>query len=164
MYTKQNFIDSIVNDARIIKHLAEKLPVDSINFRPTASQRTVGELLQYLSYIASTTAQVILDGDMSIYGPASESAKAITIENFSSVMDAELEKFKMTMDRYSEEDLNTEINMYNQGQKTRGVYLVDTVLRWYAAYKLQLFMYLKLLGHEQLGTMNLWAGMDAPEK
>lgn len=164
MYTKQNFIDSVLNDIRIIKHLAEKLPAESIDFRPTPTQRTVGELLQYLSYVAATTSQAILEGDMSIYGPASEQAKSVTIENFSSAMDKEVEKFKAVMERFSEEDLQGEINMYGQGEKTRAAYLVDGVLKWYAAYKLQLFMYLKLLGNEKIGTMNLWGGMDAPEK
>jgi hypothetical protein len=31
-----------------------------------------------------------------------------------------------------------------------------------AAYRTQLFMNLKACGREELSTMNLWAGMDAP--
>ena len=37
-----------------------------------------------------------------------------------------------------------------------------TVRCGYAAYRTQLFVYLKACGREELNTMNLWAGMDAP--
>jgi hypothetical protein len=33
-----------------------------------------------------------------------------------------------------------------------------------AAYRTQLFLYLKACGREELSTMNLWGGMDAPPK
>jgi hypothetical protein len=31
-----------------------------------------------------------------------------------------------------------------------------------AAYRMQLFLYLKAFGREDLGSMNLWAGVDPP--
>jgi hypothetical protein len=43
---------------------------------------------------------------------------------------------------------------------TRGAFIVNTVLCGYAAYRTQLFLYLKASGREELNTMNLWAGMD----
>ena len=39
---------------------------------------------------------------------------------------------------------------------------VSLVLGGHAAYRTQLFCYLKSCGRQELGTMNLWAGMDAP--
>ena len=39
---------------------------------------------------------------------------------------------------------------------------VSLVIRGYAAYRTQLFCYLKACGHDELSTMNLWAGMDLP--
>jgi hypothetical protein len=35
------------------------------------------------------------------------------------------------------------------------------VLSGCAAYRAQLFLYLKACGREELGTINLWAGTDA---
>jgi hypothetical protein len=35
------------------------------------------------------------------------------------------------------------------------------VLCHYVAYRMQLFLYLKECGHEELGTLDLWAGIDA---
>jgi hypothetical protein len=45
---------------------------------------------------------------------------------------------------------------------TRGAALVNLVLCGCAAYRTQLFLYLKACGREALSTMNLWAGVDAP--
>jgi len=38
------------------------------------------------------------------------------------------------------------------------------VLNGHAAYRTQLFLYLKACGREELSTMNLWAGADMPAK
>ena len=46
-------------------------------------------------------------------------------------------------------------------KSTRGSLLVNLVLSAYAAYRTQLFCYLKSCGREELNTMNLWAGVDA---
>ncbi len=58
-------------------------------------------------------------------------------------------------------DLRAEIEIF--GNKTsRGAFIVNTVLCGCAAYRTQLFLYLKACGREELNTMNLWAGVDAP--
>ena len=57
--------------------------------------------------------------------------------------------------------LVTEIVMFGN-KTTRGAFLVNLVLCGYAAYRTQLFVYLKACGRDELGTMNLWAGVDAP--
>ncbi len=36
------------------------------------------------------------------------------------------------------------------------------VLGGHAAYRTQLFCYLKSCGRDELSTMNLWGGVDAP--
>ena len=40
--------------------------------------------------------------------------------------------------------------------------LVHLALGGFAAYRTQLFLYLKACGREELGTVNLWGGVDAP--
>ena len=45
---------------------------------------------------------------------------------------------------------------------TKGAFLVNLVIAGHAAYRTQLFCYLKSCGRDELNTMNLWAGMDAP--
>ena len=38
--------------------------------------------------------------------------------------------------------------------------MVNHVLGQLAAYRMQLFLYLKACGREELNTMNLWVGTD----
>ena len=45
---------------------------------------------------------------------------------------------------------------------TRGTWIVRLVLCHYSAYRMQLFLYLKASGRQELSTMNLWVGMDPP--
>ena len=45
---------------------------------------------------------------------------------------------------------------------SRGAFMVTFALCSCAAYRTQLFLYLKACGRDELGTMNLWAGVDAP--
>ena len=60
----------------------------------------------------------------------------------------------------SDTDLRTEMEMFGS-KASRGSWLVSLVLCHYVAYRMQLFLYLKACGREDLSTMNLWAGMDA---
>ena len=61
----------------------------------------------------------------------------------------------------SDADFRVEIEMFGR-RTSRGAFLVNTVLCGYAAYRTQLFVYLKACGRDELNTMNLWAGVDAP--
>jgi hypothetical protein len=57
-------------------------------------------------------------------------------------------------------DFRAEIEMFGN-QATRGMWLVRLPLTHYAAYRMQLFLYLKACGRDELNTMSLWAGIDA---
>ena len=63
------------------------------------------------------------------------------------------------------EDTKTEpdelIEMFGQ-KTTRGAFIINLVKAGCAAYRTQLFCYLKACGRDELSTMNLWAGVDAP--
>ena len=65
------------------------------------------------------------------------------------------------LDGMTDADLRQEVEMFGQ-KTTRGKFLVNSVLSGCAAYRTQLFLYLKACGREELNTMNLWAGVDAP--
>ena len=61
----------------------------------------------------------------------------------------------------SDADLRAEIELFGD-RAARGFFLVNLVLCSCAAYRTQLFLYLKACGREELNTMNLWSGVDAP--
>lgn len=162
MYTKQNLIDSIANEFRIIKHLAEKIPADTDGYKPTEGQRTTLELLQYLSTIFGMATKVILAGTTDAYKTIPNLAHETTLENFAQKMDAQLEDVKATLEQFDEDELEKQINIYNMGEKTKAAYLVENLTKWSAAYKTQLFLYIKSSGNTSLGTSNLWGGVDMP--
>ena len=60
---------------------------------------------------------------------------------------------------WTEENFRSRIDMFGQNM-TRGEALVNMVLCGYAAYRMQLFLYLKAMGREELNTLNLWGGYD----
>jgi hypothetical protein len=49
-------------------------------------------------------------------------------------------------------------------QRSALEFLVSFLLSGYAAYRTQLFLYLKACGREELGTINLWDGADPPTR
>ena len=66
------------------------------------------------------------------------------------------------LESVSDTDLRVELDSITGGKTSRGASLVNLVLCGCAAYRTQLFLYLKACGREELSTMNLWAGIDPP--
>ena len=56
-------------------------------------------------------------------------------------------------------DFRGEIEMFGR-KASRAAFLLELVLGGCAAYRTQLFCYLKACGREELNTMNLWKGVD----
>lgn len=162
MYTKQDFINSINQETRIIKHLFEKIPEGKLEHKLTEKQRTTLELLQYLSVIASAGVRVIVENDQSIFTKYMEASKETHQDNFIEIMDKQVKDIEEYLKNVTEEDLKVEVNIFNAGTRSKGVYLVEFVLKWLVAYKMQLFLYIKSAGNDKISTSNLWAGMDMP--
>lgn len=162
MYTKQNLIDSVANEFRILKHLTEKIPAGTEGYKPTEGQRTTLELLQYLSHIFVSATQTILAGAYDPSAPRADTS-GVTIANFPEMLDAQFAEFSALMEKFDDAELEKVINIYGMGEKTKGVYLVENLLKWLGAYKTQLFLYIKASGNTSLGTSNLWGGVDMPQ-
>jgi hypothetical protein len=62
---------------------------------------------------------------------------------------------------WSDADFRAEFDFFGK-KASRGSHIVFLVLCGYAAYRTQLFLYLKACGRDDLNTMNLWGGVDAP--
>lgn len=163
MYTKEDFINSFTNDIRIIKHLAEKIPAEKADFRSTPGQRSVLELMQYIGSIGTIALDVILQGSTDAYKNY-DGGKSVSFENFIQTLDKQEEDMKAFMEKFTDEELSKIIDLYGMGERTKGVYLVETVGKWFPAYKMQMFLYMKQMGIENIGTSNVWGGMDAPVK
>ncbi len=162
IYSKTDFTNSVEMEFNILKHLAEKIPADTVGYKPTEKQRTTLELLQYLSTVFGAYVQVVYKNDTALFRDLTVDSATTTIENFGQKMDAQLAIFKTALDQYTDADFAEVVNIYGSGDKTKAVYLVEWATKWLAAYKMQLFLYIKASGNTSISTMNLWAGMDMP--
>ena len=60
---------------------------------------------------------------------------------------------------FSDADFRGEIEMFGR-LESRGFHIVRLVLGGHAAYRTQLFLYLKANRRDELNTFNLWGGVD----
>jgi hypothetical protein len=81
-----------------------------------------------------------------------------TIEAIASQSDA----YVSLLGDMADDDFRAEIKEFDGSTTTRGAFIVNHLLCACAAYRTQLFLYLKACGREELNTMNLWAGVDPP--
>lgn len=162
MYTRENFWKSIENEIRIIKHLSTKALSENMDYRPTQKSRTTLELMQYLSATGMSTMKVLLDEDSKASSSYDDFKADVSLENFVSKMDFQENEMKNMFSKFTEEDFKKEFDYY--GVKTKAEHLVDGILKNFAAYRMQLFIYLKTSCDQNLNTYNVWVGMDNPSK
>jgi len=161
--TKSELISALQNEVRILLHLAGKIDRAALDYRPTPKQRSTIELLRYLTIMGPALVQAVTAGtfDPAIWSAAEESAKTKDFDQTLAALAAHTEAYATLLGDVSDADLRAEIEMFGD-KATRGSLIVSFVLCGCAAYRTQLFLYLKACGREELGTMNLWAGVDAP--
>ena len=159
--TKEELIASLQNEVRILLHLASKVDPAKVDYRPSAKQRSILELLRYMTYMGPALLPSIKKGsfDMETWGSAEAAANGMNLDQVVSAIGRQSALYADVLGAYSEADFRGEVEMFGQ-KSSRGSLLVNIVLCGFAAYRTQLFLYLKSCGREELNTMNLWAGMD----
>jgi len=162
--TKAELIASLQNEVRILLHLAGKIEPRMLDYRPTPQQRSTLELLQYLTVMGPALVRAAQAGtfDGAAWGALEKAAFARPFDQTLEALAAQSQEYAALLGGMSDADFRAEIEMF--GQKfSRGSFIVNNVLSGCAAYRTQLFLYLKACGRAELNTMNLWAGMDAPQ-
>lgn len=160
--TKPELIGMLQHEAHILKHLITKIEPSMVDYRPTPKQRSTLELLQYLSIMGPAMIEGAKAGfDPAVWGARQQEAAARNLEQTARVIAGLADTYASLLGTYSDDDFRTEIEMFGR-TSTRGVFLVRVVLGGHAAYRTQLFLYLKSCGRAELGTMNLWGGADPP--
>ncbi len=161
--TKPELIDSLQKEVRILLHLASKLDRTTLDYRPTPKQRSAFELLRYLSVMGPMLVRAAKGSgfDPARWTEATKAAEARDFEQTLAAIAGHTDAYATLLGDMSDADFRAEIEMFGS-KTTRGAFIVNLVLCGCAAYRTQLFLYLKACGREELTTMNLWAGMDAP--
>lgn len=160
--TKAELIASLQDEVRILLHLAGKIEPTMLDYRPTPTQRSTMELLQYLTMMGPELIRAIRAGgfDGAVWTAAEEHASSLSFEQALSAIAAQTTRYAEMLGDISEAELRREVNLFG-GPLSVGATLVTQVLCACAAYRTQLFLYLKACGRHELNTLNLWAGVDA---
>jgi hypothetical protein len=160
--TKEELIASLQNEVRILVHLAGKVDKSKLDYRPTPTQRTTLELLQYMAMMGPTLVAIIKTGDFATnWGPAGEAAKKMSYDEAVGAIQKQSDEYARLLTGWTEVEFRAEVDMFGR-KSSRGALLVNMVLGGHAAYRTQLFCYLKSNGRDELSTMDLWAGRDRP--
>ncbi len=169
MSIKTQLINSLQTEVDILKHLHAKITPEQLSYRPQEGMRSTEELLEYLkncllgyTYYFTTKEQ---DGEAqkAQFTKFKEEAKAAT--DFPAALDSQLDQVKAMLADVSEEDmLNSKVKHFLGHETTLGDALMNGTFKYLSAYRMQLFLYLKMSGNASLNTYNNWMAMDAPVK
>ncbi len=162
MISKQMLIEKIVNEVRILKHLASKATTpELLNFRFSDHQRTTTQWLAYIALIGSAATKDMLMDDASGFETFTDRYEWFDPSTFATAIDQDSAEFIALLEAASDEKLAEVKTMWWSITDTRAGHVLS-VYNLYVAYKTQIFLQLKAAGLKDLSTMNLWAGMDAP--
>jgi len=161
--TKSELVQSLQHEVHILLHLAGKIDRAWLEYRPTPKQRTTLQLLQYMTIMGPELVKASKKG---AFDPEAWTAaeKAAAGRDFDATLDeirAQKELYASLLADVTDSDFREAVQPFGI-PTTRGAFIVQLVLGGCAAYRTQLFLYLKACGRDELSTMNLWAGADAP--
>ncbi len=159
---KSELIGSLQNEVRLLQHLCAKAKPEMLDYRPTAKQRSLIELLRYMTVSMPMLVPSIKGGAFLVDDWTAGQARAASMDFDSLVktLESQAALYAELVGAISEDELRGEVEMFGMKKMTRGTMLVNLVLCGHSAYRMQLFCYLKACGREELNTMNLWMGID----
>ena len=161
--TKSELNDSLKKEVRILLHLTGKLDRTQLDYRPGPKQRSAIELMRYLSFMGPTLIQAAKSGfDREKWQAAVHAAEKQGFDELVSTIAAQPAVYDTLLGDMSDDDFRGEMTGFDGKKTSRGAFIVSLVLGGSAAYRTQLFLYLKACGREELSTMNLWQGVDPP--
>lgn len=161
--TREELISSLQNEVRILLHLASKVDRNQLDYRPTPKQRSTIELLRYLTIMGPNVIKAIKAGafDGAAFGASQAAANAMNFDQVLTAIEKQSASYAQELGSMSDADFGSEIDMFGR-KSSRGSHIVFLVFGGFAAYRTQLFLYLKACGRDELNTMNLWGGADGP--
>lgn len=163
--TKSELISALNHEVHILGHLMSKVESGMLDYRPSPKQRSLLELLQYLTIVGPIHMQTaladafVLDDFKRLWSEGGASSKALDLHQIREAISSLSGLFASTLTGTQDEKFREDFNLFGR-KATRGSWLVTLTLNHYVAYRMQVFLYLKAAGCDTLSTMNLWAGVD----
>jgi len=161
--TKDELISALQKECRILVHLATKVDRAKLDFRLTPKQRSTLEWFQYMSLMGANIVRAIKAGgfDPAVWKKEEAVAFARDFDQTIAAIEDLGDVYAKEISAMSDADFRQDVTMFGT-TASKGASIIRIILCGHAAYRTQLFNYLKACGREELTTMNLWAGVDAP--
>lgn len=162
--SKAELLETLQREVQILQHLADKIDASMLDYRPTPKQRSTIELLRYLSYMGPALVGAGVRGgfDGEAWGALTAAADVRDLAACRAAIAGQADTYAALLADMPDEDFRREMQDFSGQTVTRGAFIARAGLGSHAAYRTQLFLYLKACGREELGTSNLWRGVDAP--
>ena len=163
--TKDELSSALWWEVHLLQHLMSKIEPAMLDYRPSPKQRSLLELLQYLALFGPIQLRGALgsgfsmDDWMKTWKEGEAATKAMNLDQVRETIAGQPALYAEALAAAPDESLREPVELFGH-KDTRGAWAVKLVLNHYAAYRMQLFLYLKACGREELNTLNLWAGMD----
>ena len=164
--TKDDLLKALETEVRIVLHLASKVDRTKLDYRPTPKQRSTLELLRYLSMMGPTLVRYTKtqSREFDMWRDAEEAANKRDFDEAVAAIGRHPQEYAALLADMTDADFAAAAMGADGTTTTRGAALVTGVYASCVAYRMQLFLYLKSSGREELNTMNLWAGVDGRER
>lgn len=159
--SKAELISALQHEVRVLLHLAGKIDPANQDYRPTPKQRSTIELLRYLVVMGPGLTAAAKAGkfDEAAWGAAETRAAGMSLDQIKAEIAGHADVYAREFGALADGDFRTEVALFGPPM-SRGAWISFWLLGSCAAYRTQLFLYLKASGRDELNTMNLWAGVD----
>ncbi len=160
MITQDQAFKLIEKEIQIIRQLAKKLEPSMLDYKPKEGMRTTQELLSYLNNCAyGMIAYWMSEGSSmkDFFTQLRAETPVIDLSNFDDRMALQRDNIQKIFAQIKAEDWQHKIVTYPWGEKAPlGEAIIHTSIKWLAAYKYQLFMYMKMGSDLALTTPDAW--------
>ncbi len=131
--TKDELIAALQGEVRILLHLASKVDPATLDYRPSPKQRSLLELLQYMTIMGPIHLRGILaaafdmDAWRQAWSAGEAAAKVMNLEQVKDAIGKQPALFAELLGSCSDANLRTEIEMFG-AKSSRGAMIVSLVL------------------------------------
>lgn len=161
MLTRESFLELVRHEVGTIRHLAQRLPNGALDYQPSSAQRSLRELLQYLTVCAIVPCRAALEGNWDSAPAFRERAGTVTPDNFDSMMQLQLDELEALVSGVTHDELVQRDATLPWGTPCKLGYAFTVMgLQVLTAYRMQLFLYAKAAGNHELASANCWIGRD----
>jgi hypothetical protein len=112
VFTKEELIASLQNEVRIMVHLVGKVDRSKLDYRPTPTQRSTLELLQYMAIMGPTQVAVIKTGTFdrptlgAAWGPAEAASKTMDFDQAVAAIHKQSDEYARLLSSWTEADFD----------------------------------------------------------